>query len=159
MSEPGKEPPDRVIGAIVLVAVIILFGLSVRSTQQGWPTGASPFVPAVNADMSCTAVNQVIGYNGSILACMTDPASALVGTTGSLGGGLLAAGGCTTTTVNVTGATTDMAVVVSPAGGVNPGSGAQFQGRVSSAGVVTVTLCALVLLTPPATTYNVRVIP
>lgn len=80
----------------------------------------------------------------------------LSGTTSSIGGSLLLAGACATTTVNVTGATTAMAVAVTPV--TFPGAGTTWNGYVSSAGVVTAQVCAIVAATPTASTYNVRVI-
>ena len=82
----------------------------------------------------------------------------LSGTSGSIGGSALTAGQCASGTATVAGATTSMAVAVSPAGGNNPGTSFYWQGYVSSAGTVTVRVCALVAGTPTATTYNVRVI-
>jgi hypothetical protein len=81
----------------------------------------------------------------------------LAGTTGSIGGSALAAGGCASGTVNVTGATTGMAVVATPV--VYPGDGMAWRPYVSSAGVITVKVCADVAGTPTASAYNVRVIP
>ena len=80
----------------------------------------------------------------------------LAGTSGSLGGSALSAGGATTGTVNVPGATTSMAVVVTPS--AYPGNGVDWAGYVSSSGVVTVVITAIIAVTPTATTYNVRVI-
>jgi hypothetical protein len=80
----------------------------------------------------------------------------LSGTTASIGGGALLAGGCSTGTVTVTGATTSMAVVASPT--TSPGAGAYWQAYVSSANTVTVGVCATIALTPTASTYNVRVL-
>jgi len=81
---------------------------------------------------------------------------ALSGTTSSIGGSLLAAGACASTTVSITGVTTSMAVEITPV--TFPGAGTTWNGYVSSAGVVTAQICALVLGTPTASTYNVRVI-
>ncbi len=81
----------------------------------------------------------------------------LAGTTGSIGGSALATGVCTSGTVNITGATTSMAVVASPA--TYPGDGMVWRPYVSAAGVVTVKVCASVAGTPTASTYIVRVIP
>ena len=81
----------------------------------------------------------------------------LSGTSSSLGGGALLAGACSTTTVSVTGATTSMAVQVTPS--ANPGVGSVWYGYVSSSNTVTVAVCGIVALTPSAVTYNVRVIP
>jgi hypothetical protein len=85
-------------------------------------------------------------------------AGPLSGTSASIGGSALDVGACASGTVMVTGATTSMAVVVSPAGGAGPGSGFVWKGYVSSAGTVTVQVCAIAAATPTATTYNVRVI-
>ncbi len=85
-------------------------------------------------------------------------ALALVGTTGAIGGSSLAAGACTTGTASVSGATTAMAVAVSPA--ADPGSGFTWEGWVSAAGTVTVRVCNVsgASATPTAGTYNVRVV-
>lgn len=80
----------------------------------------------------------------------------LSGTTGSIGGGALLAGACTSGTVAVTGSTTSMAVDASPV--TYPGDGSYWMGYVSTAGTVTVKLCATVALTPGASAYNVRVL-
>lgn len=80
----------------------------------------------------------------------------LVGTTSAIGGGLLGVGSCTSGTATVTGATVGMAAVSSPT--TYPGDGAQWQTYVSAPNTVTVKVCALILLTPVSTTYNVRVI-
>lgn len=79
----------------------------------------------------------------------------LSGTTGSIGGGLLAAGGCTSGTVSITGAASGMAVVATPA--TYPGDGVQWQTYVSSSNTVTVKVCEIILGTPTASTYSVRV--
>ena len=84
-------------------------------------------------------------------------ALALSGTTGSVGGGLLTAGTCASGTATVTGATTSMSVTL-PQPATYPGDGFEIYGYVSAANTVTVKVCAIVALTPTATTYNVRVI-
>lgn len=88
-------------------------------------------------------------------------AAMLSGITGSIGGGLLAAGGCSSGTVTITGATTSMAAIASPSADPQGGSlniGLSIYAYVSAANVVTVRVCALVASTPVATTYNVKVI-
>jgi|HubBroStandDraft_4_1064222.scaffolds.fasta_scaffold38694_2 hypothetical protein len=80
-------------------------------------------------------------------------------TTTSIGGNLLLAGACNTVTVSAPGATTSMAVVVSPASGTSIGIGIDWFGQVTSAGTVTVSECAIVAATPTSSTFNVRVIP
>lgn len=83
-------------------------------------------------------------------------APVLSGTTGSIGGGALLAGACTSGTVSVTSSTTAMSVVATPV--TYPGDGTYWMGYVSTNGTVTVKVCAAVALTPGATNYNVRVI-
>lgn len=89
------------------------------------------------------------------------PAAILTGTTGSIGGSALAAGACAAGTATVTGATTAMAVSTSPS--ADPDStlttGVAMYAFVSASNTVTVRVCAIVAVTPTATTYNVRVIP
>lgn len=81
----------------------------------------------------------------------------LTGTTGSIGGSALAAGACATGTVAITGATTSMAVLATPV--TYPGAGYQWNDAyVSSAGTVTVPVCAIAAGTPTASAYNVRVL-
>lgn len=83
-------------------------------------------------------------------------ALALTGVTGSIGGGALIAGACASGTVAVSTSTTTMTVSISP--NTYPGDGNYWYGYVSSAGTVTVKVCATIAGTPTATTYNVRVI-
>jgi len=80
----------------------------------------------------------------------------LTGTTGAIGGGALAAGACTSGNVTVTGATTSMIAIAGPV--TYPGDGTDWSAYVSAANTVTVKVCALVVITPTSTTYNVRVI-
>lgn len=107
----------------------------------------------------------------SLLICCALPASAqqvnvnmlangsasLLGATASVGGSLLSGATCTSGTATVTGATTAMVAVASPV--TYPGDGIQWQAYVSGANTVTVKVCALALLTPSASIYNVRVLP
>lgn len=84
------------------------------------------------------------------------PLATLTTATASIGGSLLSAATCTSGTATVAGATTSMVAIASPV--TYPGDGIQWQAYVSSANTVTVKVCALALLTPGATVYNVRVI-
>jgi hypothetical protein len=83
-------------------------------------------------------------------------AVALSGTTGNIGGSQLLAAGCTSGNVTINGATVGMTTTATPT--TYPGNGAQWQSYVSAPNTVTVVVCALAILTPVATTYNVRVI-
>lgn len=83
----------------------------------------------------------------------------LTGTTSSIGGSLLAAGACASGTATISGATTSMIAMAQASDGSNiSGLGADVSAVVTASNTVTVNVCALVLLTPPAKTYNVRVI-
>jgi hypothetical protein len=81
----------------------------------------------------------------------------LTGTTGSLGGGALAAGACATGAVTIAGASTGMRVGVTPA--VDPGGSFIVRGSITSPNTVTVNVCAAIAGTPTATTYAVGVGP
>lgn len=79
----------------------------------------------------------------------------LTGTTGSIGGSSLAAGACSTGTATVTGVTSSMAIIATPA--ATPGAAFyQSPPYVSATNTVTVSICAAVAGTPTATTYAVR---
>ena len=80
------------------------------------------------------------------------------GVSASLGGSALAAGARATVSVTIPGARTHMAVEVSPAGGVDPGAGVVWSGRVTADDTVEVSVTAIVAATPVAATYNVRVL-
>lgn len=92
-------------------------------------------------------------FNGS-----TSPI--LAGTTGSIGGSALLAGQCSAGTATVTGATTSMTATASPSSDPdsNLSTGVGIYSFVSASNTVTVRVCAIVAVTPAATTYNVRVI-
>ena len=106
-----------------------------------------------------TAITQAASDNSTNIATDAFVKSnlPLAGSTGSIGGSALAAGACANGTVSVTGATTSMAVVATPT--TYPGDGMDWRTYVSSSGVVTVKVCAVIAGTPTASTYNVRLIP
>lgn len=81
----------------------------------------------------------------------------LSATSSSIGGSPLLVGTCTNGTVTVTGATTGMAIVATPA--AYPGDGFDWsRSYVSSSNTITVQVCADVAGTPTASAYNVRII-
>lgn len=82
----------------------------------------------------------------------------LSGITPEIGGSALAAGECVSATVSIAGATSSMVVAASPSANRSPGSGYVWQGYVSSPGMVTVEVCALLGGRPTSTKYNIRVI-
>lgn len=73
----------------------------------------------------------------------------------SIGGSPLLAGAVASATVSVPGATVGNGVTVTPA--TYPGDAITWRGYVSSQGIVTVVVQAVVAGTPVAGTYNVRV--
>ena len=85
----------------------------------------------------------------------------LAGTTGSIGGGALLAGACTSGTATVSGATTAMSAAATALGAVDPTNGnvlgVSILAHVTSANTVTVRLCVPIAGTPAATTYKVVV--
>ena len=79
-------------------------------------------------------------------------------TSASLGGSALTAGQCTAAVTSVAaGVASGMAVAATP--NTYPGDGFWWEGYVSSAGNVTVKVCAAVAGTPAASTYAIRVLP
>lgn len=115
---------------------------------------------SVSVPTCADSMGQHLNYStgSSTFSCGTTAASSsLAGTTGSIGGGLLAVGGCTSGTATVTGATTSMVAVSEPS--TFPGNGNTWMAQVTAPDTVTVRLCAMVLGTPTASVYKVRVIP
>lgn len=87
-------------------------------------------------------------------------AAILTGTTGLIGGGLLAIGASASGTATVTGATTSMACVAQASDGTNMAAlGATPMCTVTATNTATVNLIAIVALTPASKTYSVRVVP
>ena len=82
----------------------------------------------------------------------------LSGTTGTIGGTALAAGACVSGTVAVSGATVGVPVAVSASDGSLPSGLTMLSGAVTSAGTVSVQVCAVNAVTPRAIAYNVRLL-
>lgn len=79
---------------------------------------------------------------------------AWTGASSSIGGSLLAAGACSSTTVSTPGATAGMVADANPA--TYPGDGTYWLAYVSGTDTVTVKVCAAVLATPNSSAYNIR---
>ncbi len=137
-SSAGSAATTIAAGSVTLAKQANLAANSVQCNNTG-----SPATP-----IACTVAqtNTLLGLSQT-----------LTGTTGSIGGGVLTAGSCTSGTAAVTGATTAMGVIATPV--TYPGDGSTWLAYVSAGGTVTVKVCALVAVTPGASTYNVRVIP
>lgn len=109
--------------------------------------------------MAGIGVNGPTGPTGStgLTGVTGDPGPAsLSGTSSSIGGSLLVAGTCASTTATITGATTSMVAIANPT--TYPGDGTIWRAYVSNTDTVTIKVCALVLATPTASTYRIRVI-
>lgn len=125
-------------------------GIGMASTTNALVVGvAGSSTPAFEVDSA--------NSNGAVKVAGVPDRGTYRGTSGSIGGGVLTAGTCTSGTVNITGVDTTMVVNATPV--TYPGDGSQWDAYVSSSGVVTVKVCAVVALTPGATTYNVSVSP
>jgi hypothetical protein len=139
--------------------VLALTSSGVTATDAGAPcgTGAGSVssVTVNSPNSTITVTNPTVTSTGTISVDVAAPP--LKGTSTSIGGGALLAGACATTTVAIVGATTAMSVGSAPV--TYPGAGNYWQAWVSSAGTVTVAVCAAVAGTPTASTYNLRVIP
>jgi len=136
-----------------------LYSFGYSPVQLGMEPSTTSTVPYnVNgASWYGTDVLAPVWYNGSAVKTTASTSQLpLTGTTGSIGGSALVAGACTSGTVAVAGSTTAMAVPTSPA--IYPGDGMFWHAYVSTAGTVTVKVCASIAGTPTASTYNVRVI-
>lgn len=122
--------------------------------NNGVPSGATP-----NKVIAVSSTNGVTA-NPNLANLLWDVLPALAGTSGSIGGGSIANGACTTGTVAITGVTTGMTAAATPAGGTQPGAGFTWDAYVSAAGTATVRVCNATGAsnTPTATTYNVRVL-
>jgi hypothetical protein len=80
-------------------------------------------------------------------------------TSGSIGGGLLLVGGTAAGTVTINGAAIGMHCMATASDGTNMvGLGLLPTCTVTSSNTVTVSLIAIISLTPAAKTYNVRVL-
>lgn len=134
-----------------------------------WAYSTFGITPATPASSTATCAAGQLGLDATYLyGCPTantnvsipwqafQTGGILSGTTGSIGGSSLAAGACSTGTVSVTGAATTMSVEATPV--TYPGAPYYWRGYVSSAGTVTVAVCAAVAGTPTASAYNVRVL-
>ncbi len=97
-----------------------------------------------------------VDANGNMKAA--NFAGVLAGTTGNIGGSALATGACVSGNVAVASAAVGAPVAVSASDGSLPGGLSMVSAAVSTAGTVTVQVCAAGAMTPPAKIYNVRVL-
>ncbi len=143
-------------GAAGLADVITLSaGLAISGQTldlSGIPAGTTSELLGASGTLGVS--NAISLGSGLVLSSGTLAANYLHGASGSIGGGTLAAGAAATGTLALAGATTSMAVLVTPQ--TYPGDGAVWSGYVSSSGTVTIKVTAVVSMTPTASVYNVR---
>ena len=124
----------------------ITIDVGVGSSAQGAITVGSTQATSITIGNSgsTTTLNGTVSFTNPIF---------LTATSASVGGSVLAAGACSSTTTAVTGVTTSMVVHASP--NTYPGDGNYWLAYVSSSGNVTVKVCATIAGTPTASTYNI----
>jgi hypothetical protein len=150
----------RKILSIASLFLLISFGTVLLRSQGTGTAGqyvyfnsANPITCTLGSFYFNTTLNQLFVCTGTNVLTAV---GTLTGTSSSIGGGALLAGACSTTAVTVAGATTGMVAEVDP--NTYPGDGSVWSAQVTSANTVTVKVCAIIALTPTASTYNVRVI-
>ncbi len=133
------------------------FTIDYAGVASGSFTGNASTATALAANgANCSAGSYPLGVSaaGAAESCTVAGYSA---SSASLGGSALTIGTCATNATTVTGATTAMAVVVTPA--TYPGAEFYWRGYVSAADEVTTTVCSVASATPTASVYRIRVIP
>jgi hypothetical protein len=151
---------DRKISLIVVGAMVALFWLwNVRAQQPSTlqPTTSGPMVGACNPGQGI-----VISTSGTIYSCYLGTWAAISpmsGTTGSIGGSLLASvGAATTGTITIQGASVGQPCIATASDGTNMlAIGFMVHCDVTTANTVTVTVAALIIGTPTSKTYFVRI--
>jgi hypothetical protein len=145
---------------ITLFAVLIFAGTVefVRASKQTNTQGGMPAVPDCQ-DASGNHLNFTSASNS--FSCGSTAANArLTGTTGSIGGSLLSIGGAASGTATVSGAIVGQPCEAQASDGTNVVAlGVTLGCTVTASNTVTVTETAIVALTPPSKTFNVRVFP
>ena len=150
-----------------LIAGNMIFLLPVNANTSATPTldvnglGAKKIVKYSNqglsaGDLSTTALALLI-YDGQFWELINPQTakSTLTGITGTIGGTALTAGSCTSGNASVTGAAVGHPVSVSASDGSLPSGATILSAAVTAINTVTVQLCAVADMTPPAKTYNV----
>jgi hypothetical protein len=150
-----KKPLAWVLLCLILSGSYLV---ATRHRVQSQSTANSPSPSIPNCPDSA---GNHLNMSGGAMSCGTSsPAAYLTGTTGSIGGGLLALGGSASGTATVTGAVAGQPCIASPSDGTNISAlGMSIECTVTASNTVTVNAVAFVALTPPAKTYNVRVYP
>lgn len=149
------------VGQIVGIFDTLSDALLAGTTPKEYLYATNPAGTAVNTTLGDStlagSITNIVGGSAANTRANGVPIlTGYTGTSGSIGGGALAAGACTSGTVAITGAATTMVAVASP--NTYPGDGSYWDAQVTAANTVTVKVCAAIALTPAASTYNVRVL-
>jgi len=150
--------------APILVICLFIIALRVFGAQlAGTSTSNGSGAPVGSCISGSTYTDASTGYAWSCKAgawVLGATSGVMSGTTGSIGGGLLAVGASASGTVTITGATVGMACIAQPSDGTNMYAlGANVGCTVTASNTVTVNVVAIVTLTPASKTYSVRVVP
>ena len=144
-----------------MLAGILYFNHTTRETPQAHAqSNVSPGPPSSMAIPDCADTSgQHLNAMASVMSCGTSaPRTALTGTTGSIGGSLLTIGNSTTGNATIAGAVAGTPCIASASDGTNSlALGLLVDCKVTAANTATVTLYAVVALTPASKTYNVTI--
>jgi len=149
-----RLPVITLFALLIFSATIDLVLFSKQTNTQG----GLPAVPDCQ-DASGNHLNFTVA--SSAFSCGNTAANArLTGTTGSIGGSLLSIGGAASGTATVSGAVAGQPCDAQASDGTNVVAlGVTLGCTVTASNTVTVTETAIVALTPPSKTFNVRVFP
>jgi len=147
----------------IALSISVLLALVLRAQLAGTSATNGSGAPVGSCVSGSSYIDGSTGYSWTCKSSAWQLGATLgvmSGTTGSIGGGLLTAGACTSGTVTVTGATVGMPAIATPSDGTNiAGVGTVITATVTSTNTVTVSVCALLSVTPAAKTYSVRIVP
>lgn len=146
-------------GLLIAMALLVAISLGLGIRHASGRDQSSSSVPPLLIPPCADSSGQHLNYSGTSLVCGSS-VNYLTGTTDSIGGGALLAGSCATGTATVTGATTSMVASAQASDGTNiPGVGTSVSAVVTATNTVTVSVCALLAVTPASKQYTVKVFP
>lgn len=151
-----------------LASVALILGLTVGlwyhnyTAKAQMPSTLQPVTSGAMTGACPPGQGVVVSTNGSLYPCVNGiyaAISPLTGTTGSIGGSLLASVGATATgTVTISGAQAGQPCIASASDGTNMvTAGFTVHCDVTSANTATVTVAAIIIGTPGSKTYSVRI--
>ena len=143
---------------VVLGVFLLSRGYIALTRAHGQSIANTPPVTLVLPDCPDTA-GQHLNYTSNAMLCgSSTPRTTLTGTTGNIGGSLLLVGGTASGTATIAGAIAGTPCQASASDGTNVlALGLVVQCAVTAPNTATVTLYAIVSLTPAAKSYNVTI--